>query len=232
MKLTRKAAEVLQGGAPDSYRHVGEEAILRMATEALERPSDAGFWDESLYVTHTLMFHTPDWSLTNDYIAGEANYRTALAELTATYPHDVEDASVGHWTYSRYSCIKVRVLTEGGNVTPAFVAASLMAIYIRDEYPILDDSLFSELECEVWDAGVDDAIDTYNRFNRDDAEALTERESSYVREFLGENYGPGYSDPGWIDEAWMTEAVEYARAMATPSDLPVEIQEHQETSLF
>ena len=125
------------------------DGLVQAAGQALERPSDSGWWDEELWNTHTLLFGTPDWELTEDYLWDYSNYRRILEDLQAKFPDDVEDAAFGHWTYSRFVAVKVRVLDEDGNITGAFAKAYAIGKELED-YPIYDeqDVLGLENECQ------------------------------------------------------------------------------------
>jgi hypothetical protein len=137
-----------------------EETYAEAAEEALTRPSEASFWDDDLYVTHTLMFHTPDPQLTDEYAIGYSNYRSVLAHLRELYPKDVTEASIGHWTYSRFLCIKVKVKTKKGKLTKAFRAAYDIARGLQD-YPIFDDDDHNELASELEDAFIEAVANDY-----------------------------------------------------------------------
>lgn len=189
------------------------EAFVR---EALERPSDAGFWDEELYVTHTLAMHTPAWHLTDDYIVEQANYRVALEELSEV---GAEAATVGHWTYSQLECIKVPMLTEDGAITAAAVA--LWNIHMRlQDYPVLDEQLWSELEWEVNDRAMTDALEWEER--QRDIE-ISDDEKSKITELYWEQWS-GYHETGYIDESEFQPIVDAV--------LAGEYQLHQETELW
>lgn len=200
---------------------LSDETVQQYAADALTRPSDASFWDEDLYVTHTLAFHTPDWSLTSDYIDGQANYRDALEDLTARYPRQAEAASVGHWTYSRFQCVKVQVLTKRGNLTPAFVYAVSLIERLRD-YPLLSDETYWELEEEVWDAAIKDAVEWAER---DREEPFTEGQRAEITQYLFEHVAYQH-ETGYIPDDDMASAVEYA---LRPDS---ERQPHQDAALF
>jgi hypothetical protein len=124
-----------------------DETYAEAAVEALAYPSDAYFHDEDLYVTHTLMFHTPDPALTDEYAYGYSNYRSILRDYAG---EDVEAASVGHWTYSRFLCLKVRVIDDSGQVTDTFRELYDIARGL-DDYPIYDESDYYDLESELQD---------------------------------------------------------------------------------
>ena len=189
------------------------EAFVR---EALERPSDAGFWDEELYVTHTLAMHTPAWHLTDDYIIDQANYRAALELLE---PYGAEAATVGHWTYSTFECIKVPMLTEDGEITAGAVALWDLVQGLQD-YPVLDEQLWSELEWEVNERAMTDALEWEER--QRDIE-ISDDEKSKITELYWERWS-GYHETGYIDESEFQPIVDAV--------LSGEYQLHQETQLW
>lgn len=126
--------------------------VLDQAREALEHPADSAWRDDELWATHTLMFATPDYAITDDDLPGWSNYRSILRDMLKVYPDDVEDASFGHWTFSRFCAIKVRVVDADGYVTPAFVEALEVATDLRENNHLYDEGDYMELENEVADA--------------------------------------------------------------------------------
>lgn len=150
--------------------------LVKTAKDALRRPGDSYWSDEELWDTHTLMFGTPDFDLTDDYLFEYSNYRSILRDLKELFGDDVEDGSFGHWTYSRFVAVKVRVLDDEGHITGAFAKAYAIGEDL-DDYYIYDEQDYMGLEEEVqtrqvrewaedagvepgwvWDAHYDDAI--------------------------------------------------------------------------
>lgn len=144
MELSKEATTWLAG----MDASIAANKVIEAAADAVNTPSDSVWSDPELWNTHTLMFGTPDITLTDDYLIDYSNYRVAFAELDEAFPGDVEDASFGHWTYSRFVCVKVRVLDEAGDITGAFAMACDLAERIG-EYPILDEQHYFDLEYEV-----------------------------------------------------------------------------------
>lgn len=145
MRLSGKAVAFIDGSM-DSF-NTGDYYV-GLAVDALKLPGDSFWRDEDLWVTHTMMFATPDRDLTDDYLYDWSNYETVLAHLEALFPGDVEACTFGSWTYSRFVAVKVRVLNKRGNVTAAFVEACRIADAIKD-YPIWDEQHYMDLEYEV-----------------------------------------------------------------------------------
>ena len=124
---------------------VDYDTILERASEALEHPADSAWSDDELWNTHTMLFATPDIELTDDYLSDWSNYRTILKALKDAYPDDVEDASFGHWTYSRFCAVKVRVVNKKGHVTPAFCEAVEIAYDLEHNNHLYDEGDYMEL---------------------------------------------------------------------------------------
>ena len=195
---------------------VDDSELEEFVRESLERPSDAGFWDEELYVTHTLAMHTPAWHLTDEYIIDQANYRVALEELSEL---GAEAATVGHWTYSQFECIKVPMLTKKGKITAAAVALWNIRMRLQD-YPVLDEQLWSELECEVNESAMTDALEWEER--QRDIE-ISDEQKSKIAELYWERWS-GYHEAGYIDDEEFQPIVDAV--------LSGEYQLHQETKLW
>ncbi len=200
----------------NNWLDVDDSVLEEFVRESLERPSDAGFWDEELYVTHTLAMHTPAWHLTNEYIIGQANYRAALELLE---PYGAEAATVGHWTYSTFECIKVPMLTEAGEITAGAVALWDLVMGLQD-YPVLDEQLWNELEWEVNERAMTDALEWEERQREIE---ISDDEKSKIAELYWERWS-GYHEPGYIDEAEFQPIVDAV--------LAGEYQLHQETKLW
>ena len=200
----------------NNWIEVDNYALEEFVRESLERPSDAGFWDEELYVTHTLAMHTPAWHLTDDYIIEQANYRVALEELSEV---GAEAATVGHWTYSQFECIKVPMLTEDGAITAAAVA--LWNIHMRlQDYPVLDEQLWSELEWEVSERAMTDAMEWEERQREIE---ISDDQKAKISELYWEQWG-GYHEAGYIEDEKFQPIVDAV--------LSGEYQRHQETKLW
>lgn len=134
------------------------DTLAEWAEKALERPSDAAFWDERLYETHGA---TLSWAERGDDILEESNYLSALdlVKGAAEREEDVIDASIGHWLVGSLRQLFVRVYEDDG-VT--FTAAWREVVEIGEglaSYPIVDESDFSEREYERWQKNVDEALD-------------------------------------------------------------------------
>ena len=131
---------------------VTEEEVLKRAEELLTRPDNANFSDPDLWDTHALMFDTPNITMTRDYVWQYARYLEALDDLKISYPDDVSDYSFSGWGYRDNVAIKIRVIDDEGNLTPAFVEA--VEIENTDDY------------------GYDRMVEIDDRFINEDLDAL------------------------------------------------------------
>lgn len=212
MKITIEAFDFIE----DNCIEVDDDTLTTFVREALERPSEAGFWDDELYVTHTLAFHTPAWHLTDDYIIDQANYRTALELLE---PYGAEAATVGHWTYSTFECIKVPLLTVDGEITAAAVQLWCLVQEI-EEYPVLDEQLWSELEWEVNERAMTNALEWEERQREIE---IGDDEKAKISELYWEQWA-GYHEAGYIEDEKFQPIVDAV--------LSGDYQRHQETKLW
>ena len=200
----------------NNWIEVDDSELEEFVRESLERPSDAGFWDEELYVTHTLAMHTPAWHLTDEYIVDQANYRTALELLE---PYGAEAATVGHWTYSTFECIKVPMLTEDGEITAGAVALWDLVQGLQD-YPVLDEQLWSELEWEVNERAMTDALEWEERQREIE---ISDDQKAKISELYWKQWS-GYHEAGYIGDDEFQPIVDAV--------LSGDYQRHQETKLW
>lgn len=199
-----------------------EGKLIIMAAQALEIPSDSGWWDEQIHDTHGIMFGTPDPKLTDEYLIDESNLRSIFRDLSATWPKQVEMSSFGHWTYSRFICLKIQVLYSNGEITPAFAAACSIALALQDDYPVYDESDWSELEHEKWDEYLDmvrrDLLNDRERDRPfDEPEPLSQDDldlwADDVIEYLYQNFGPGYRSEIWVSDDDLAAAKAWADSL-------------------
>ncbi|AGM12095.1 hypothetical protein SEA_GODPOWER_73 [Streptomyces phage Godpower] len=88
--------------------NVDIDTVQEYADNALERPSDAAFWDERCYSTHAPVI---GWADRGDDILEESNYHSAkaLIEGAATEDEHVFEGSAGHWLVGSLSQVWVQV---------------------------------------------------------------------------------------------------------------------------
>lgn len=195
---------------PDAGDSLDDEYLLKMAAIALDRPDNYYGGDERVYSTHTHMFASaPD----SDDLVSQSNYRTILPALLGAYPRHgmIEDSGFGHWTYSHYDSILIKVIYSNGEITPAFADALAIAYALDHDYPLYDESDYSDLEMSVWDETINQEIGFQSR--HDESGEWSESFKDLVKEYL---YGEsaeliGYHDVGYIPEETFSRAVEYAR---------------------
>ena len=135
--------------------------LEKMAREALTRPPSYINYDERLYNTHGAII---GWADRGDDVLTESNYLMALQRLEGVIAHtdgepdDVLDSSARHWLVGTLRTIFVRVYTEdGSDFTPAFREACAILASL-DQYPILDESDYSDREYTAWEAMVVDGL--------------------------------------------------------------------------
>ena len=148
MKLREYELKLVDDG------RLSDDEIIEQAKDALTAPSDSWWYDDELFKTHTMMFATPDIKLTDDYLIGWSNYVSILRDMEKHYPDDVSAETFGHWTYSTFACIKVRVLDDDGYITAAFVEAVEIAEHLASVYPAWDEEHWMGLEGEAEDEHV------------------------------------------------------------------------------
>lgn len=144
----------------------------RAARAALTQPSDSHMWDERYYDTHGVTF---SWADRSDDLIEESNYHAALAAIrgaavhTGNDPDDhVIDASVNHWAYGSLRQLFVRVYNDDGSYTSAFTEAASLALFVRYEHPVIDDSDLSEREYDRFQSNVRQAVNDAQRDYPDD----------------------------------------------------------------
>lgn len=160
------------------------DTLAEWAEKALERPSDAAFWDERLYETHGA---TLSWAERGDDILSESNYLSALelVQGAAEREEDVIDASIGHWLVGSLRQLFVRVYEDDG-VT--FTAAWREIVEIGEgleSYPIVDESDYSEREWKLYEENLSEALDQAQR----DYDLDTDEEAQAIRDAFYEVSG-------------------------------------------
>lgn len=220
----------------DSSFLAHDEAILKLAKGMLERPSNSSWHDDELWNTHTFMFaYAPD----ADDLIGQSNYECILEDLSTAYARHrgaIESGTFGHWTYSHYAAIKVKVCYANGEIHPAFADAATIAISLRDEYPLYSEDHHSELEVKEWERAIGEETDWTCRDSEleeipgllGDDEILDDTKAELFRadvlEYLSDPERSeliGYHDVGFIPEETMRSALAYATSMidaARPCD--------------
>lgn len=200
LKLSKSAAAVVERESIDL------DELREFVKDCLTMPSSYMNFDDELYSTHAVLFGTPDIELTSDYLIDYSNYEIAFRDLSAEFPGDVEKATFGHWTYSRFVCLKIRALTKSGKITGAIAAAYALIMAIRD-YPALNDEHFSELEYNEWCNSLAREFD----FRRDDFDNAVTFDDVDIAAYDLELYQGGEF---WISEDDWSELIIAANAVA------------------
>ena len=188
-----------------------DATLLKYATEALEHPLNAYFHDGDLYATHTLMFYSAPQS---DDLIAQSNHATILRDLSDAYPHAVEAASIRHWTYSHFDCVKVRVLDKKGRIHPAFADAVAITLTLQ-YYPLWDEDDYLQRESAEWDRAIAQAVD-YALSDEDDADAIREDVVDYL--YSDDAQLMGYHDVGYVPDDKVQAAIEHARELKSAAD--------------
>jgi hypothetical protein len=145
---------------------IDDEDLVKAAQEALERPSDFGYYgDLPLFQSWGMTYaQTRDSDVLN-----RSNYRRLLEDAKGTATAEdgdnaeddseyVQEVHASHWAYGWADHIAVRVLEdpEGDispdNITHTFRFMADACLRLRDEYPVYDESDYSELETEECEA--------------------------------------------------------------------------------
>ncbi|ATE85177.1 hypothetical protein SEA_GOBY_73 [Streptomyces phage Goby] len=231
--------------------NVDIDTVQEYADNALERPSDAAFWDDRCYTTHAPVI---GWADRGDDILEESNYHSAkaLIEGAATEDEHVFEGTAGHWlvgslsqvwvqvyetrpecstigceeeseylaTYTLASydsegfCAEHKEALEGAFLAELlriefedhprdFTAAFIEAVEIQEalkDYPILDETDFSEREWERFEENSKEAIEEAQRSHPEDSiEDITEIENRIFSESaLSDLFGyEGNAEVSW-----------------------------------
>jgi hypothetical protein len=168
------------------------DTLEKAAREALTRPSDFGYFGD------LPLFES--WGFVGGQNAASgtverSNYRVTLAELQGRATHDdgdraedpseyVQEVPVSDWLVGSADHLAARVLidpdgpVEAENLTATFIRATELALSLQD-YPVLDESDWSELESEeqeaAWDSWLSTVVldDITEHFGVDDIDELT-----------------------------------------------------------
>ncbi|AWY07639.1 hypothetical protein SEA_YOSIF_75 [Streptomyces phage Yosif] len=197
------------------------DTLTEYAEKALERPSDAAFWDERCYSTHVPVI---GWAERGDDILEESNYLSALELLTGAAEDEshVFDGSSGHWLVGSLRQVWVQVYEEDGET---FTAAFREAVEIQEAlhgYPVLDESDYSEREWKRYEENLSEALDDAQRGYEDDTDEQAQAIRDRFYEVVGERLEWDGPDVSWygveelygeVRDEWFTElGYEHLRA--------------------
>lgn len=147
---------------------------VKLAKEALEYPSDFAWFG------FKEMFDTWGFAGINKsgygYLSDISNWECAIEEIKRefgeeAYAENFVEAGMSHWAVGSCDQLCVRILNREvdhndivpEDITPYFRFTVNMALYLRDEYPILDDDHYHELQ---WSAASKDLEDMLRNEDR------------------------------------------------------------------
>ena len=142
---------------------------VKYAKQALTYPSDfAWFGSDDMFVT---------WGFAGinkngmNHLADISNWECTIAEIKREFGEDVYnenflDAPMSHWAVGSCNQLCVRILNREVNhdeitaedITPYFRFVANIALYLAEEYPILDDSHYSELQWQESSKDIEDSL--------------------------------------------------------------------------
>lgn len=176
--------------------HMDDDTLVKLAEQSLTRPSDFGYYGN--YPLFESWGITPIGQHRDSDALDRSNYRRILADMTKAHPDEdmefnrlewVSDFRSSHWAVGWAEQIIVRVLYDPdedivpSNITSAFREIMSIADYLKTDYPIYDESDYSELELEEYDEAFDSAWDDLVRHwdEEDEGPEPTSEEKDYVR---------------------------------------------------
>lgn len=128
------------------------EVVEKLAAQALEKPSDFGWWGREE------MFETWGWAGVDKHrdstILELSNFEIVYEDLKSKFPDDVEQVRIGHWAVGHCDRTIVRILIDpdngilSDNITEAFKEAMDWHFYLLD-YPVANDTHYSEMSYEA-----------------------------------------------------------------------------------
>ena len=152
--------------------HMDDDTLVKLAEQSLTRPSDFGYYGN--YPLFESWGITPIGQHRDSDALDRSNYRRILADMTKSHPDEdmgetvlewISDFRSSHWAVGWSEQIIVRVLYDAdeditpSNITSAFREIMEIADYLSTDYPIYDESDYSELEYEEWETDFDSAWD-------------------------------------------------------------------------
>jgi hypothetical protein len=156
----------------DSTTGPDDDVLAEYAAKLGERPSNYLAWgDYGQYDTHVPVYAM---ATNSDDIMAESNWHAMRDALNGAIAHgdrepfdDLHELGESHWAVGPLRMLYVRVRDEcTGQYTPAFRMAVELLESLSD-YPLLDESDYSEREYTAWLDVMDDALDSAARTHRD-----------------------------------------------------------------
>lgn len=125
-----------------------DDLLVKAATEALTRPDSYSTSDDRLFWSHGLTFGQHR----DSDVLDRSNYERISEDMRAEFPADTDVQYFSHWAVGHGETLIVRVLRDPddditpGNITAAFAIVTSIADALRSDYPVYDDSHYSQLE--------------------------------------------------------------------------------------
>lgn len=147
-----------------------DDTLAEIAAQALKRPdnfmkfTDFGQYDTFAPVT--------SHAVNSDDLRSESNYYSfvkALRENPDVNDEDWRDVGERDWAFGPIDSLYVRVRDGNGQFTQAWREAVSIGLFLRDEYPVLDESDYSDRETVAFEKKLDEAYqDAARKFDDDD----------------------------------------------------------------
>jgi len=125
-----------------------DDTLVKAATEALTRPDSYATSDDQLFWTHGLTIGQHRDSDVMD----RSNYERISEDMRTEFPGDIYVQHYSHWAVGYGETLVVRVLRDPNdditpeNITAAFTVITAIADALRSDYPVYDDSHYTQLE--------------------------------------------------------------------------------------
>lgn len=129
-----------------------DDTMMEAAREALTHPPDSAFSNDDLFVT---------WGLTvsmhrDSDLVDVSNFERIHEDMQRVFPADVYVTHAGHWAVGWIDQLTVRVLEPWADpdnytardITRAFRVITSVATHLREQYPLYDESDYSQREYE------------------------------------------------------------------------------------
>ena len=169
-----------------------DDTVMKAAREALTHPPDSWFGNDDLFVT---------WGLTigrtrDSDLADISNFERVSEDMSRVFPADVDFVHSSHWACGWTDELQVRVLEPWADpddyavrdITRAFKVITAIAVSLRDQYPLYDDTDYSRRESEQ------------NEENREEAWADVRHELWWAHDV--EDADVTEADRAVFDDAW------------------------------
>jgi hypothetical protein len=188
---------------------IDDDTLVRMAEAALTRPPDFAYYGG--YPLFESWGMTPVAQHRDSDALDRSNYRRILEDMIKLNNDLVEfvaDFRSGDWAFGWREEIIVRVLYDPDedvtpdNITGAFAKVMEIAVYLSEQYPVYDESDYSEVESQERDEAFDSAWETlkYRWDEEDDGPVPSDDEKEFALQVLSEGDTEAYGDSDVLRE--------------------------------